>query len=429
MRKKTVNILLFLGVVSVIVAVAMVAKPVIAQCSPTDPACQPPPEQPTCGVPGTPPCPVEQNNEKKKKPTKVPIFIPSRTPTSTVTYTPTATPTDPATPAPCGLPGLPDCPGVSPLSIKCSGVYNYSLNPNYPSLKFNYTTPIATGGCQGSSANEVCAPPSGSNFTEGNTTVTCSVIDSCGNTASCSFTVMIDLWTSTPTPVGAAPGSPGGSGTAGQNVIPPVSLLPAVKNGIIGVLFIAIIIIGGLGLRRFFGKRDLPSSPSDQFVKLTRPPGDGGSDQFHKTDGSSQFIKGDGSNQFFKFKTPSDGVNLGGGIESATMTIHDIHFDPQDIINSFDANGFNSNGFNANGFDHNGFNSNGFDANGFDHNGFNSNGFNANGFDHNGFNSNGFNANGFDQNGFNSNGFDANGLDANGLDSNGFKGGEWIGHQ
>jgi hypothetical protein len=204
--------------------------------------------------------------------------------------------------------------------------------------------------------------------------------------------------TATSTPVGAVPGSPAGSGAAGQNFIPPVLLLPAVKNGIMGVLIIAVIIIGGLGFRRFFDKRELPSSPSDQFHKTD------GSSQFIKGDGSDQFIKGDGSNQFFKFKTPSDGVNLGGGLESATVAAHDIHFDPQDKIDSFDANGFNSNGFNANGFDHNGFNSNGFNANGFDQNGFNSNGFDANGLD-------------------------ANGLDANGLDSNGFKGGEWIGHQ
>jgi hypothetical protein len=235
-----------------------------------------------------------------------------------------------------------------------------------------------------------------------------------------------ELLTATPTPVAVAPGSPGEAGAAGQNFIPPVLLLPAVKNGIIGVLIIAIIIIGGLGLRQFFGRRDLPSSPSDQFVKLDTP--GGGSNQFVKIEGSNQFnkvIKGDGSSQFLKFEIPGGG----GGLESATMTIHDIHFDPQDKINSFDANGFNSNGFDANGFDQNGFNSNGFNANGFDQNGFNSNGFNANGFDQNGFNSNGFNANGFDQNGFNSNGFDANGFDANGLDSNGFKGEEWIGHQ
>jgi hypothetical protein len=333
MRKKTVNILMFLGVVIGVMAVTLFTPPMVAQgqCDPAaDPTCQPPPVQPTCGVLGTPPCPVEQNNEKKKKPTKVPIFIPPNTPTSTVTYTSTATPTDTATPAPCGLPGLPDCPGVSPLSIQCSGVYNYSLDPNYPSLKINYASPIGFGGCQGSSAKEVCAPPSGSNITVGNTTVTCSVTDSCGNTASCSFTYMVDLWTSTPTPVAAAPGSPGGTGAAGQNFIPPVLLLPAVKNGIIGVLLIVILIIGGLGLRRFFGKRDLPSS-SDQFLKLETP--GGGSDQFLKFE-----TPGGGSDQFLKFEMPGD------------------------------SNGVDQNGFNQNGFDQNGFNQNGFDQNGFNQN-------------------------------------------------------------
>jgi hypothetical protein len=411
MRMKTVNILLFLGVVSTIMAVAMFTQKAAAQQPPgctIDPAtgaqvCPPPANQPP-----------DTKEPRKPRPTRTPTFVPVRIPSRT------PTPTEIATLSPvCGLPGLPNCGSTAVLSIVCSANLIVSASSS-SGANVVYSDPVVNSTCKGSAPKVVCSLPSGALFPLGSNMVTCTVTDSCGLAAICSFFVNVNPYrplptsTTTPTPVAAAPGSPGEAGAAGQNFIPPVLLLPAVKNGIIGVLIIVIIIIGGLGLRRFFGKRELPSSPSDQFVKLTRLPGDGGSDQFHKTDGSSQFIKGDGSNQFFKFKTPSDGVNLGGGIESATMTIHDIHFDPQDKINSFDANGFNSNGFNANGFDQNGFNSNGFDANGFDQNGFNNNGFNANGFD---------------QNGFNSNGFDANGLDANGLDSNGFKGGEWIGHQ
>src|SRR5262249_29560737 len=37
----------------------------------------------------------------------------------------------------------------------------------------------------------VCNPPSGSTFPIGTTTVTCTVSDACGNTASCSFTVKV----------------------------------------------------------------------------------------------------------------------------------------------------------------------------------------------------------------------------------------------
>jgi hypothetical protein len=96
----------------------------------------------------------------------------------------------------------------------------------------------------------------------GNNLVICTVTDSCGLAATCSFFVKVNPYrplptsTATPTPVVVVPGSPAGSGAAGQNVIPPVSLLPAVQNGILGVLIIAVIIIGGLGFWRFFGKRD-----------------------------------------------------------------------------------------------------------------------------------------------------------------------------
>jgi hypothetical protein len=290
MRIKTVNFLLFLGVASVIIAVAMFTQKAAAQqpagCT-IDPAtgaqvCPPPANQPP-----------DTKEPRKPRPTRTPTFVPVRIPSRT------PSPTDVATLSPvCGLPGLPNCGSTATLSIVCSANLIVSASSSSGDNVF-YVDPIVNSTCKGSAPKVVCSLPSGALFPLGSNMVTCTVTDSCGLAATCSFFVNVNPYrplptsTDTPTPVAAAPGSPGGSGAAGQNFIPPVLLLPAVKNGIIGVLIIAIIIIGGLGFRRFFGKRELPSSSSDQF---------------HKTDGSSQFIKGDGSNQFFKYRTYAVGA-------------------------------------------------------------------------------------------------------------------------
>jgi hypothetical protein len=55
----------------------------------------------------------------------------------------------------------------------------------------NFTTPTATDDVDGPIANVVCAPASGSTFSLGSTTVTCSATDSSGNTGSASFTVSV----------------------------------------------------------------------------------------------------------------------------------------------------------------------------------------------------------------------------------------------
>lgn len=52
-----------------------------------------------------------------------------------------------------------------------------------------YPAPVVVGGCEGRQV--VCQPPSGSTFPVGVTTVTCRVIDSCGNADSCSFNVIV----------------------------------------------------------------------------------------------------------------------------------------------------------------------------------------------------------------------------------------------
>jgi len=53
----------------------------------------------------------------------------------------------------------------------------------------NYPTPPATDNC--GVVSVVCSPPSGSQFTPGTTTVTCTASDAAQNHASCSFTVTV----------------------------------------------------------------------------------------------------------------------------------------------------------------------------------------------------------------------------------------------
>jgi len=50
-----------------------------------------------------------------------------------------------------------------------------------------YPPPVATDNCPGVMTS--CTPPSGSSFSLGTTTVTCTATDTSGNTATCSFTV------------------------------------------------------------------------------------------------------------------------------------------------------------------------------------------------------------------------------------------------
>jgi hypothetical protein len=51
----------------------------------------------------------------------------------------------------------------------------------------NYPPPTVMDNCAGATA--VCSPPSGSTFSVGTTTVTCTATDGAGNTASCMFTI------------------------------------------------------------------------------------------------------------------------------------------------------------------------------------------------------------------------------------------------
>lgn len=59
-----------------------------------------------------------------------------------------------------------------------------------PIFAVSYTDPTPTDNCD-TAPTVVCTPASGSIFNEGDTTVTCTANDSCGNSTSCSFTVTV----------------------------------------------------------------------------------------------------------------------------------------------------------------------------------------------------------------------------------------------
>jgi hypothetical protein len=74
--------------------------------------------------------------------------------------------------------------------ITCPANIIQSTDNNLCSAVVNFTTPAATDNC--GSASVVCSPASGSVFSKGVTTVTCTATDSAGNTASCTFTITIN---------------------------------------------------------------------------------------------------------------------------------------------------------------------------------------------------------------------------------------------
>jgi uncharacterized repeat protein (TIGR01451 family) len=61
--------------------------------------------------------------------------------------------------------------------------------PSDPCVTVNYPPPTATDNCPG--VTVACVPPSGTCFPTGTTTVTCTATDASGNTASCSFSVIV----------------------------------------------------------------------------------------------------------------------------------------------------------------------------------------------------------------------------------------------
>jgi hypothetical protein len=75
------------------------------------------------------------------------------------------------------------------MNINCQGSTNITTcNPAGDIV--TYPLPPASSSC-GAITNIVCAPPSGSVFPIGSTTVTCTAYDSLGNSATCTFTVTV----------------------------------------------------------------------------------------------------------------------------------------------------------------------------------------------------------------------------------------------
>jgi hypothetical protein len=82
---------------------------------------------------------------------------------------------------------------TTPPSITCpsnvTGVAAVTC-PVSTTTSISYPTPTASDNCPGLGA-VICTPPSGGAFPAGTTTVTCTVADSSGNTATCSFSVVV----------------------------------------------------------------------------------------------------------------------------------------------------------------------------------------------------------------------------------------------
>jgi uncharacterized repeat protein (TIGR03803 family) len=78
----------------------------------------------------------------------------------------------------------------TPPNIQCPANVVVSTALNQCGAVVNYAAPGVTDNCSAPDA-PVCSPPSGSAFPKGTSTVTCTVSDTTGNQASCSFTVAV----------------------------------------------------------------------------------------------------------------------------------------------------------------------------------------------------------------------------------------------
>src|SRR5204862_399370 len=79
---------------------------------------------------------------------------------------------------------------LSPV-IACTAINTLSLHAALPISIVNFTAPVGTDGCPGSSTAQTAGLGSGSLFPLGDTTTTVFVTDAAGNTAACSFTVTV----------------------------------------------------------------------------------------------------------------------------------------------------------------------------------------------------------------------------------------------
>ncbi|MBI3414496.1 MAG: DUF5011 domain-containing protein [Verrucomicrobia bacterium] len=94
--------------------------------------------------------------------------------------------------------------GTPTLAITCPPDVNVSNDPGQCSAVANYPAPVVSGGI--GSVTVVCNPPSGSSFPVGTNVVNCTATDSAGNTATCSFNVVVnDTEAPVPSMVATAP--------------------------------------------------------------------------------------------------------------------------------------------------------------------------------------------------------------------------------
>jgi len=78
---------------------------------------------------------------------------------------------------------------TTPPQISCPPDMTVRNDPGECGAKVNYPAPQASDNCPGVSVT--CAPPPGSFFSVGTTTVTCTATDAKGNSASCTFTIKV----------------------------------------------------------------------------------------------------------------------------------------------------------------------------------------------------------------------------------------------
>jgi hypothetical protein len=78
---------------------------------------------------------------------------------------------------------------TTPPTITCPANITTSVGINATGAVVNYNAPVVSDDCGIASTN--CSPPSGSTFSLGPTTVTCTASDAAGNMSSCTFTVTL----------------------------------------------------------------------------------------------------------------------------------------------------------------------------------------------------------------------------------------------
>jgi hypothetical protein len=79
-----------------------------------------------------------------------------------------------------------------PPAITCPADITQDNDPGICGAVVNYTAPVGTDNCTGSTTTQTAGLPSGSTFPVGTTTNTFVVTDASGNTASCSFDVIVN---------------------------------------------------------------------------------------------------------------------------------------------------------------------------------------------------------------------------------------------